>query len=377
MQTLLVRYGEIGSKSHTVKENMRQVLRQRVADRLKCEDMDYDTVSSLNGRIIVTGVDAEKAAPRIAELPGVASVSPAKECGNTLQEIVDKAAEFPVGETFGVETHRSADTDFDSMDVNRKVGARIEEETGADVDLEEPETWIRIEVRNEAAYISTEKFEGPDGFPAGSAGSLAALISGGIDSPVAAYEVMTRGAEIMPIYFYNKPFAAEDHFLRFKQVLKELERFNPSREWNFYVVDMEEINQGLMDKVERGRMLLHREIMFRTAEKIAEKEGLSGIVTGESMGQKSSQTLTNMDATSSTRLPIHRPLLTDSKTDIVEKAREIDTYELSEIDSACRSIAPDNPATSIKPEELEELRKSISIDEKVEKAVKNAEKRSL
>lgn len=378
MEHLLVRYGEIGSKSYRVKQKMVQTLRQRVADRLKYESIEYGKVSAKNGRIIVRAVDALQAAEDIAELPGVATVSPAKECDNTMEAIKKTASGFEVGESFGVETHRSAETEFDSMDVNREVGSHIQKETGAEVELDNPDTWIRVEVREENAYVFTEKLRGPDGFPTGSSGSLAALVSGGIDSPVATYEAMTRGAKIIPIYFYNQPFAAEDHLLRFKQVLRKLQRFNPSKDWHYYRVDMEEVNSELVEEVERGRMLLHRRIMFRVAEEIAQQEGLEGIVTGEAIGQKSSQTVASLSSTSKgLELPVHRPLLTYSKNEIVEKARKIGTYELSEIDSACRSIAPDQPATRMSSEELVEIEERANIDEKIASALENTEKRSL
>lgn len=378
LRQLLVRYGEIGSKSYNVKKRMVQTLRQRVADRLSYEGIGFRKVSVKDGRVIARGLDASEAAEHISELPGVSTVSPAERCEKDLEAIKQAASGLEVGESFGVETKRSVDTDFDSMDVNREVGSKIESGTGAEVELESPDTWIRVEVREQDAYVFTEKIRGPDGFPAGSSGSLAALVSGGIDSPVAAYEAMTRGAEITPIYFYNKPLAAEDHLLRFEQVIKKLRRFNPSKGWHYFLVDMEKINQELLEEVDRGRMLLHRRVMFEVAEKIAVEEGLQGILTGESIGQKSSQTVSNLSATSGhLSLPVHRPLLTYSKKDIVEKSRELGTYKLSEIDSACRSLSPDQPATAMSAEELSKIQKRFDMEEKVSKAVKDAKKHSV
>ncbi|MFB6144048.1 MAG: tRNA sulfurtransferase [Candidatus Nanohaloarchaea archaeon] len=377
MEKLLVRYGEIGSKTRKVQQQMRQVLRQRVADRLEYEDLSYGRVSSTEGRILVEDVDAEKAADAVAELPGVASVSPAYSCENSLQQIREEAARLEIGSSFGVDTHRATETSFDSRDVNHEVGSFLEDKTGAEVDLESPETWVYVEIRSRGAYVFTEKIPGPDGFPVGTNGELAALVSGGIDSPVAAYEVMKRGADITPVYFYNQPLAAEDHLMRFRAAIKKLERFNPAPRWRYYIVDMEEVNRELMDEVERGRMLMHREIMFRVAEELVEKDGLDGIVTGESMGQKSSQTARNLRNTSSIEKPIHRPLLTLSKNEIIRKARKLGTYELAEVDSACRSIAPDHPATSMTQEKVEELREKVSIRQKAFKALENTEKRDL
>lgn len=376
MDHLLVRYGDIGTKSAPVRGQMLKVLRQRVEDRLESEGEKYSSVTDLPGRIIVKDVRPE-AAQYISEIPGVASVSPVKELEPEIEALKDTATEVEVGESFGVDTNRSGEHSFDSMEVNREVGAAVDEASDAEVDLDDPDTWIKFDIRGEEAFMYTEVFEGPSGVPVGTSGSLAALISGGIDSPVAAYEAMTRGSDIVPIYFYNRPIAAEDHLMRFKASASKLKRFHPSKDWEAYIVDMEEVNEELMD-IGRGRMLLHRYIMFRIAEEIAEKENLDGIVTGEALSQKSSQTSSNMRNTSSaTELPIHRPLLTRGKAEITEKARELGTFEEASIDSACRSMAPDSPATRMSKKDFEELKQRVDIEELVEKALQNTQKEEL
>lgn len=377
MDRVLVRYGDIGTKSEPVRGNMISVLRQRVQDRLKHEELEFETVSRKRGRIIVETEQAEEAAEIVAEVPGVASSSPAVVTEPELQSINEASEGFEIGETFGVVANRSGQHEFDSRDVQIELGSFIEEKTGAAVDLDNPDTQVEVDLRDDEAYVFTQRFEGSNGLPVGVSEPLAALVSGGIDSPVAAHEVMTRGCDITPIYFYNKPIAAEDHLLRLTSVLKKLERFHSSKKWEFYVVDMEEVNQELM-KVERGRMLIHRKIMFKVSEKIAEKEGLSGLVTGEAIGQKSSQTPSNLElTTSAVNKPIFRPLVTSKKDSIAERARAINTFEEAAIDSACSTMAPDNPATSMDEEDLKKLEKKVDIEELVQKAFESAEKREL
>lgn len=376
MDHLLVRYGDIGTKSAPVRGKMLKVLRQRVEDRLEYEEEKYGSVTNITGRIIVKDIRPE-AARHLAELPGVTSVSPVKELDAEIKDLKQAAKNVEVGESFGVDTNRSGEHDFSSMEVNREVGAAVEEASGAEVDLDDPETWIKFDIRGEEAFMYTESFDGPSGIPAGSSGSLAALISGGIDSPVAAYEAMTRGSDIVPIYFYNKPIAAGDHLMRFKSSASKLKRFHPSKDWEAYIVDMDEVNEEIMD-IGRGRMLLHRYIMFKIAEKICEAENLDGIVTGEALSQKSSQTSSNMRNTSSaTDLPIHRPLLTRGKAEITEKARELGTFEDASIDSACRTMAPESPATRMSSSDFERLKQRVDIKELVEKAFQNASKEEL
>lgn len=377
MEKVIVRFGEIGSKSAQVRGQMLNVLRQRVEDRLDYEGIKYSSVSRIESRILIQTSETEKTTEVVSEIPGVSSCSPVYDTDPSIEAVKEAVTEIEIGDTFGVDTSRSGNHEFDSMDMNQEIGGFIDGNTDAEVDLDEPDTWINIDLREDRAFIYTDTFEGPDGFPVGSQGEMAALISGGIDSPVAAYRVMARGADITPIYFYNKPIAAEDHLLRFRSVLNELERFNPAKKWKYFVVDMEEINQDLME-FGSGRMILHRRLMFRIAERIAEEEGLDGIVTGESLGQKSSQTAINMKRTTgAVDLPVHRPLLTETKSEITEKAREIGTIEQSNIKSACTTLSPENPATELKKDQLEELEQKIDTEKLVEKAVKNAEENLL
>lgn len=373
---VLVRYSEIGTKSARVQGQMLEQLRSRVEERLRYDGIDGSVVRS-RGRIVIKCAIPEIAAESIAELPGVRSTSPAVRIPPNYEAIEQAAAGFGVGRTFGIRANVVDDHPFTSRDLEHRVGAHVEEQTPASVDLDDPATWIEIDVRSDAAYVFADRYDGPGGFPVGSQAPLAALISGGIDSPVAAYEVMTRGADIVPVYFYNKPIAAGDHLVRFEAALSKLVRFHPARTWSYYRIDMEDVNTALLD-VDRGRMLAHRVVMFRTAAHIVEDEGLAGLVTGESIGQKSSQTTANLALTAgSVRVPVFRPLLTWPKEKIVEKAKRTGTFEDAVVDSACRSLAPPSPATSFSPSEFDELADRLGLDHLVETALDATEQVDL
>ena len=374
--TAIVRYGEIGTKSNTVQKQMIQTLRQRIEERIEHEGLEYDKVSTRQGRIVTHTEDAEKTAQILRKVPGVKTVSPARKTEPEIEYIKKASENFEYGETFGVNPN-TGKTELSTPEIAKEIGAYVQGFTGAEVDLDDPDTWLGVDVREDEAYIFTEKLEGPGGFPTATQGTYAALVSGGIDSPVAAYQIMTRGADILPIYFYNKPIAAGDHLMRFKASIKKLKKFHSSKKWKAVIIDMEEINKELME-VERGRMVLHREIMFRVAEKIAEQRGLEGLVTGESLGQKSSQTSSNLELTSSSiDKPVMRPLLTRDKNSISEEARKIGTFEEAEINSACRSLSPDNPATVLDIERLENLREALNVEDLVEKAFKSRQEITL
>jgi len=374
MDNVIVRYSEIGRKSGGVRAKMRQALRQRVNNRLEHEDVEFDKVSESQGRLIIRDTVRE-AAEVAADTPGVASASPCLKTTPEISELKDAVKQLEIGSSFGVKANRAGEHDFDSMDVEREIGSFVEHQTGAEVDLDDPDTWIGVDVREDEAYLFNERVEGVGGLPVGVESSMAALVSGGIDSPVAAFEVMRRGSNVIPVYFYNRPLAAGDHVLRFEESVKELKKYYPSRNWYYYKVDLKEVNQKLMESVDRGRMVLHRALLFRVAEELAEDECLKGLVSGEAIGQKSSQTPQNLYlASSEVDMPVHRPLLSRDKNDIVEEAKWIGTFDISTVDSACRSISPDNPATSLDESSFKRLKNDVGFENLVEKAVSNAEK---
>lgn len=369
---VLVRYSNIHRKKGKARSQFMQALRQRVEDKLIYEEIDYDKVSERPGRILIFNSSRE-AAEKTAEMPGVKSASPTYTTEANI-EAIKHTVPLDFTGSFGVRVN-TAFTDFSSTKLEEKIGAYIQKETGAEVNLDNPDTWIKIDVRDSKAFVFTETFEGPGGLPSGTQGQYIALISGGIDSPVAAYEMMKKGAEIFPIYFYNKPISAEDHLMRFEAAVRELKKFNPSRKWDYAVFDMEDAVESLQN-IDKGRMVLHRALMFEVAERFREKESADGIVTGESLGQKSSQTPQNLNTTSQNR-PIYRPLLTQNKDDITSKARDIGTYEYSKIDSACKTISPKNPSTSLSPKELEELKSKIGFDKLVESIFEGLEVKEI
>ena len=367
---VLVRYSELQKKKGKTRQQLVQALRQRIQDKLEFEELEYDKVSERPGRILIFNTSS-KAAEKIRLIPGVQSCSPTEKAETDLNIIEEKLPRPEL--SFGVRVN-TRDTDYSSQELERRFGSIIQEETGNEVDLEDPDTWIRIEMTDDYTHIFTEILEGPGGLPAATQGTYLAMVSGGIDSPVAAYQIMKRGADITPIYFYNRPYSAEDHLLRFEKCIDKLREYHPGKKWNYLVVDMKEVNEKL-EAFGKGRMVLHRSIMFEVAERLREKRGLNGVVTGESISQKSSQTPMNMEVTSTPN--IFRPLLTWNKDEISQFARKIGTFEYSKIDSACRTIAPDSPSTELEASELERMKDEIGFESLVEDLVESVEAEKL
>ena len=364
---IVARYGEIGTKSSPVRSRMTSVLRQRISDRLEYEAAEIEKISEKDGRIYCYIEEPEEHIKDVAEMPGVSTASTAMVTDADSDSIDQAFSHFDTGDSFAVRVN-TANNDFSSSEMEKKLGGLVEERTGSEVDLDSPETRLEADIRGEKAFVFADRHEGPDGFPVGSGGDLGALISGGIDSPVAAYRMMSRGSDIVPIYFYNRPIAAEDHLMRFRSAVEKLKRFHPSKNWEAVIVDMEEINRRLMDKG-RGRMVVQRRSMFRIAEKVADIRKLEGLVTGESMSQKSSQTARNMATTSiTTSVPIHRPLLGENKNRITEQARKLGTFEEATIDSACSSMAPDHAATRFNPRDARRMEEDLELEDLEEEA---------
>jgi thiamine biosynthesis protein ThiI len=231
------------------------------------------------------------------------------------------------------------------------------------VDLDSPEKEIWIEVRGEQCYLFDTVNNGPGGIPLGVEGTLVALISGGIDSPVSAWMMMKRGCRVVPIYVDMPPFLGESSLERVEKVITALRDYQPHLQvrvvQDAFVARAREVLRQLGE--ERYVCILCKRRMYRIAEKIAREIGAKGIVTGESMGQVASQTLDNLYAfNSATTLPLYRPLIGLDKSEIITIARRIGTYESSIMPvSSCCCAVPDKPVTSADPGKTLELERQV------------------
>ena len=355
---LLIRHSEIDRKQGKTRQRLFQTLRQRIEDRLKYEDEAYKTVSAQSSTILVRNYSANP--ENIAELPGVKKACKARKTGSGLESIRE-AVDTDFNGSFGVRARSKLRS---SQEIERRIGSYIQEETGNPVDLESPERWVRIDERSGEAFVysSSNCFEGPGGLPAGSQGNYAALVSGGTDSSVAAYRGMVRGADVHPVFINLTPFTAEEGLERFKDTVRRLREFNPARNWEATVVEPD--TEAFME-IGRGRMVLLRKLMLKTAEMIAEERSLDGVVTGEALNQKSTQTAENLQTLGK---PVLRPNIGRNKASIEEEARGLELRQKLSGESACSRLVPGNPATRIEEQELERLEDRIGFASIVEKA---------
>ncbi|WP_265111470.1 tRNA sulfurtransferase [Halosolutus halophilus] len=381
--TVLLRHGDVNTKSKTVKRHMEGLLVENLEAMLSDRSVPGEVENRWSRPLIhATEGTVEAATDAATDTFGVVSASPARTVSTEKAAILDALAETARacydGGTFAVDARRADKRlPYDSEDLAREGGAviweAVEEEFDPEVDLDDPDLTFGVEVRDDVAFVYLETRPGPGGLPLGAQESVIAMISGGIDSPVAAYEMMKRGSPIVPVYVDLGPYGGIDHEARAMETVRTLSRYAPNFDMQVYRIPGGETVDLLVREMEQGRMLSLRRFFYRAAETLAERIDANGIVTGEAVGQKSSQTVQNLGVTSRvTDLPIHRPLLTWDKADIVAKAREIGTFTDSTIDAGCNRVAPDRVETDARLGPLLE-REPDDLLERAEEAARNAE----
>ncbi|WP_126664801.1 tRNA sulfurtransferase [Haloterrigena salifodinae] len=381
--TVLVRHGDLNTKSNTVKRYMVDVLCENLEALLEDRSIPGDVERKWNRPLIHTTEDAVEAATDAAtDAFGVVSASPAltvsTEKERILEALTEAARECYDGGAFAVDARRAnKDVPYSSEDLAREGGdavwAAVEDEFEPEVDLDDPDVTFGVEVRDKCTYVYLEKRSGPGGLPLGSQEPAVALVSGGIDSPVAAYEIMKRGSPIVPAYVDLGDYGGIDHEARAMETVRLLSEYAPNFDMDVYRIPGGETVDLLVREMDKGRMLSLRRFFYRAAETLAERVDAHGIVTGEAVGQKSSQTLQNLGVTSrAADLPIHRPLLTRDKQDIVAQARDIGTFTDSTIDAGCNRVTPDRVETNARLEPLL-AHEPDDLLERAEEAAKHAD----
>jgi len=278
--------------------------------------------------------------------------------------VVDASGARPV-ESFRVQTKR-ADKRFPigSPEVSRRLGARIRGATGARVDLDHGALTVAVDVLPGRAFFSLEKVAGAGGLPVGTSGRVLALLSGGIDSPVAAWRMMRRGCAVDFVHFHSAPFHDRTSQEKARRLAEELVRWEGGA--TLHMVAFGEVQRQIVASVGRPiRVVLYRRMMLRIAEAIARRIGAEALVTGESLGQVASQTLPNLAVIESAcGLPVLRPLIGMDKGEIANQAERLGTFETSIIpdQDCCQLFVPRHPTTRADPEEIAAAEARLDVD---------------
>lgn len=336
-----------------------------------------------SGRYFIKTDEIEESIKRISKVFGISEVCLVKEVEIDLNEIEKAALEKVVqgqGKTFKINTNRANKKfELNSMEVSRKVGGYVLTNYNGDisVDVKNPEVLINVEIRNNYAYVWSNKdvTNGAAGLPYGMNGSTMLMLSGGIDSPVAGYLMAKRGVELNCVYYHSHPYTSE----RAKDKIKELAKILASytEKINLYIVPFTEIQMEIIDKCREDELtIIMRRFMMRIACKIADKNGIDSVCTGESIGQVASQTMDGLIVSDDcSDRPAFRPLIAMDKTDIMDIARKIGTYETSILpyEDCCTIFVPKHPKTSPKLEPIRKEEEKLNIDELVDKAILDTE----
>ena len=294
----------------------------------------------------------------------------------TIRKFVAEEASKLTFKTFRITSKRGNKSfPLTSPELNRELGAMVQELTGAGVSLKEPEVNIFVEILPREALVYFEEGHGPGGLPVGVGGKVVALLSGGIDSPVAAWRMMKRGCEITFVHFHSFPLVDGTSREKAREIVDLLNRYQfRSR---LLLVPFADVQRDIILSVPPAyRVVVYRRFMARIAQRLAREHGAKALITGESLGQVGSQTLENMVTVRSVLdLPVFSPLIGMDKQEIVTEARSIGTYPISIIpdEDCCTLFVPRHPVTHTTAEEVDRLESALDVDALVERAAAGAE----
>ena len=379
-KVMLVHHSEIALKGMN-RSRFESFLVKNLKDKLR--DFSLEKISRVQARIVIYLRNDElipNVVSSIKKVFGVKWFAIAEECEEDLSKIKDTA--FSLCSNFLSEdvsfrvVAKRADKNFslNSMQLEEEVGAFLVSKYKAKVDLKNPMKKVYIEVTKGKAYVYLEKIQGPGGLPVGVAGKLISLISGGIDSPVASWLAMKRGAQLIYLHFHPYESSEAVRNSKIRELILLLSEWGSSRK--LYLASSSEfLLRSVSLSIPEYNIHLFKKLMFRVAEEIAKKENAKGIVTGDSLSQKASQTLEAMRVTDvGVGLPIIRPLLGYDKDETVSLAQRIGTYELSIKEyKDCCSLMAKHPITKPNLSTFERLEKEINLEEIVQETLKNVE----
>lgn len=378
---LLVRYGELTLKGANRKMFVNQ-LRTNVQKALK--SFDGIKIKANRDRMYIEleeTADIDAIIERLSKIFGIYSISPVMKLEKTVEAVAQQASAFAKnyasGDTFKIDVKR-ADKKFpyDTYELQRQVGgAVLNDNEHITVNVKQPDHEIKVEVRIDAIYIYDQTIEGAGGLPVGTGGKTLLMLSGGIDSPVAAMEVMRRGVTIEAIHFHSPPFTSEkakDKVIELTRILSQ--HVGPIK---LHIVPFTELQKQINKVVhERYTMTSTRRMMMQVADKLVHKIDAHAIVNGENLGQVASQTLKSMYAINNvTSTPVLRPLLTLDKEEIVKKAKNIGTFDVSiqPYEDCCTIFTPKNPVTEPDFEKVVKYESVFDFEEMIDNAVANIE----
>lgn len=385
MDCVICHYNEIALKGKN-----RKFFEEKLVENIKrvLNPAFYEFVRRISGRILIKltekGKKKEKeTAFNLKKVFGIAYFVFAASSLQTIEGVKKTALEILKDKkfkTFKISAKRAEKKfSLNSQEINIEVGSFIVEKLNKKVKLEKPDITCFIEIVEKYAFLYLKKIKGPGGLPIGASGRAVALISGGIDSPVAAFEVMKRGVKIIFLHFHSFPYTNKASIEKVKELVKILSRYQG--ETKLYLIPFADIQKEiLLNSPAELRVVLYRRMMLKIAQKIAEKERALAIVTGDSIGQVASQTLENIKAIGeAAALPVFRPLIGSDKEEIIKKAEKINTFQISILphDDTCSRFCPAHPETKASLNEVKKIEEKLNMEKMINSAIAKSESEIL
>ncbi|MGZ7068892.1 MAG: tRNA uracil 4-sulfurtransferase ThiI [Methanobacterium sp.] len=376
--SIIVRYGEIGVKSPSVRRRFENKLIENIKTKINCK------IKINQGRIFLFPVKFDEALNELKKIIGVVSFSPVVSTETSFNSIEQKINEyidslisedlFDPEKTFAIRCRRVGKHEFSSQEMADFCGSVVVKNTDAPVNLSNPDFVLFIEVRDNKTYIFHEKIQGIGGLPVGTQGKVISLVSGGIDSPVASFLMMKRGCEVIVLHFNNYPYTGGSNE-KVMKIIKKLEEYSPSKLKLFVAPYGNYLKSCIKNAPHRLTCVLCKTGMYRIAEEIAKKEDALAIVDGSSLGQVASQTLPNILATRYvTQMPVLSPLIGLDKVEIENMGKKIGTFEISILPAPECTAVPTYPETNAKLLKFLDVLEEMDFEDEVKDVLSSIEK---
>lgn len=381
-EIVMVKYGEIALKGLN-KSTFEDILVKNIKRRLK--DMGEFSYFRRQSTVYITpesDVDMDAVLKKLSCIFGIGAIQRSAVFPKDFSVVAENAAEYlrealECAKTFKVEAKR-ADKKFpmQTPEIQQELGGVVLEAfPHLTVDVHNPEVTVRLEIRDNGAYLSAERIIGAGGMPVGSSGKALLMLSGGIDSPVAGYMMAKRGLIVDCIHYVSPPYTSERARMKVEALAEKMT--DCCGDIKFYCVPFTEIQEALRDNCpEEYFTVLMRRIMVKIANKICDREGYGAIITGESVAQVASQTLTALYCTNeAAEYPVFRPVIGMDKKEIIEISRKIDTYDTSVLpyEDCCTVFSPKHPRTKPRIVDVKAAEASFDFDSMIDKAVAETE----
>lgn len=371
---LLIRYHEVALKGRNrnvfisaLATNVRKALARAGLDHPVRQERSQIRVD------LADGSDASPALSALSRVYGIARIAPALRTGLEYEEIVAGVRDITHTEWNGAETFRVSASRSDkrypltSVDLNNRIGTLVEEETGAAVKLREPDIDLRVDVREKHAFVYVESVPGAGGLPVGSSGHVMALLSGGIDSPVAAARMFRRGCTVDFVHFHSFPLVDGSSRDKARDLVRALDESQFGS--RLHLVPFADAQRQIVAAVNPAyRVVAYRRFMVRVAEELARRVGALALVTGESIGQVASQTVENITTIDSVAtMPVLRPLIGMDKQEIIAEARKLGTFDISILpdEDCCSLFVPRHPVLRSSADDAARMENALDVDELV------------